>query len=441
MDKRNTVNGGFSRRDFLKTSAAASAAVIAATAPKAYAAGSETLKIALIGCGGRGNGAVGNCKKAAEMLGMKVQVVACADPQADRAKSFGAGNNVPQEMIFTGFDGYRKVCASDAEYVILATSPNFRPLHLEACVKAGKHVFMEKPVAVDPQGIRRVIAAGELAKKKGLGIVAGTQRRHQKSYLECASKVQQGAIGRIMSAKIWWCGNVPWIKQQSPGESDALYLAKNWLNIFEMSGDHITEQHVHNIDVANWYIGRPPVQCLGFGGRARRITGNSFDFFSIDFDYGDDVMVQSMCRQVASCYNRVAEYFVGTNGNTWGGGNPKMINNVDCKVPEFKDGNPYDIEHYDNLVGIREGKPLNEAKQVAESTMGAIMGRMSAYTGQLIRWSDVMTNEKSPFYNYKCTPAAEDFENGGVVKPVENDYPVPGKPDQRFMNIPGYRQT
>ncbi|NLH17711.1 MAG: Gfo/Idh/MocA family oxidoreductase [Phycisphaerae bacterium] len=413
-----------SRRDFLKVSAASMAALSISPAGL-YAAGDDEIKVGLIGCGGRGSGALENFIEGAKMAGVKVKVVALADPQKDRVQGQAKKYGVPAEMASSAFDGYKKVVASDAQYVILGTSPNFRPVHLEAAIDAGKHVFMEKPVAVDPQGCRRIIAAGEKAKEKKLGIVAGTQRRHQKNYRETAAAIEQGAIGQIMGGRVWWCGGALWKTDRRPGESDAMYMVRNWVSFTEMSGDHIVEQHVHNLDVANWFIGRTPKQALGFGGRARRKTGNQFDFFSVDYDYGDDLTIHSMCRQINGTHGPVAESLVGTNGTA--GDNIKMINKKNLDIPKFPDGNPYVIEHFDLITSIREGKPLNEAKNVAESTLTAIMGRISAYTGQYVRWSDLMTNQNSPYYNLKLSPAAEDFEAGDVKAPADDVAPVPGK--------------
>ncbi|MBN1126747.1 MAG: Gfo/Idh/MocA family oxidoreductase [Sedimentisphaerales bacterium] len=417
-----------SRRDFLKVSAAAvPVAAMAVNSAGLYAAGDDVIKVALIGAGGRGSGALDNFIEGAKWHGLNVKVVAIAEVQKDRAEGNAKKHNVPMENVFTDFSGYKKVMATDAEYCVIATSPNFRPVHLEAAIQAGKNVFMEKPVAVDPQGARRIIAAGELAKQKGLGIVAGTQRRHEKPYRETADKVAQGALGRILSARVWWCGGRLWFREQG-NDSDAMYMVKNWVSFTEMSGDHIVEQHVHNLDVANWFIGRPPVSAMGFGGRARRKTGNQFDFFSIDYDYGDDVTVHSMCRQVTGCYDRVSEHFVGTNGSTWGnGGGFKMQSPKSVDVGRYREGNPYVVEHYDLIQSVREGKPLNEAKNVGEATMTAIMGRISAYTGQLVRWSDVMANQNSPFYNLMCSPSAEDFEAGPVTAPPDDVVAIPGR--------------
>jgi predicted dehydrogenase len=416
-----------SRRHFIRSSAAAGVAMqVAAAWGQDKAA--PRLRAGLIGAGGRGNGAVNDCLEAAKTLGLDLRVVAVADAMEDRAKGAGKRLGVPPERCFWGFDAYRKVMETEAEVVIIATSPNFRPIHLEAAVEAGKHVFMEKPVAVDPPGARRVIAAGEEAKAKGLGIVAGTQRRHQQGYLVNQFLVSQGAIGKIVSANVSWCGGKLWYQTRKPGESDASYMVRNWVSFTEMSGDHIVEQHVHNLDIANWYLGRPPSSAIGFGGRARRQTGNQFDFFSIDFDYGEEAHVHSMCRQVDGCYNAVREFFVGTEGSMWGAGKVTSTNGKEIKVPEFQvHGNPYVEEHVALLRGILESKPLNEAQAVAEATMAAIMGRIAAYTGQLVRWSDLMTKQDSPLFGLTLKPTAEDFEKGDVAAPPDDVVAVPGQ--------------
>jgi myo-inositol 2-dehydrogenase/D-chiro-inositol 1-dehydrogenase len=285
---------------------------------------------------------------------------------------------------------------------------------------------MEKPVGVDPQGCRRVIAAGEKAKEKKLGIVAGTQRRHQKDYRETFAALQQGAIGPIVGGRIWWCQGALWKADRRPDESGAMYMVRNWVSFTEMSGDHIVEQHVHNIDVANWFIGRTPKQAVGFGGRARRKTGNQYDFFSVDYDYEDGLTIHSMCRQINGTNDRVSEGLVGTNGST-AGGSFKMTNKKNLDIPKYPDGNSQVIEHFDLITSVREGKPLNEAQNVAESTLTAIMGRIAAYTGQTVRWSDLTTSKDSQFYNLKLSPSAEDFEKGDVKAPADEVAPIPGK--------------
>jgi myo-inositol 2-dehydrogenase / D-chiro-inositol 1-dehydrogenase len=414
------------RRDIIKT-ASVSAAVLASGSSKLFAAGHEELKIALVGCGGRGNGALKDHIAAAESVGTNVKIVALADFFLEKAKATAKEHGVSEDICYGGASGYKKVMSSGADVVLLVTPPNFRPLHLEAAVEAGMHVFMEKPVAVDAPGARRIIAAGEKAKAAGLSIVAGTQRRHQGDYLRTYDLVQKGAIGEIKGGEVYWCGEKLWHRDRNEGESDASYLVRNWVNFTEMSGDHIVEQHVHNIDVANWFIGRLPVAALGFGSRSRRVTGNQYDSFSVDFDYGDGVHIHSMCRQINGCYNRVAEHFVGTKGDTWASNAPKDIDPA-IKPAEIKTHeNPYVQEHIDLLNAVKSGKPINEAYNVAASTMCGIMGRISAYTGQMVRMSDLMTNEQSPFYSMSLKLTAEDFETGNVFTPQEETAPLPGE--------------
>ncbi len=413
-----------SRRTFLASSAASAAF---AAVPLMGAASRRRIKIALIGCGGRGTGATTNCIEAGKTLGTEVRVVAVADVFEARARHAAERFGVPPERRFHGFSAYHNVLETEADVVLLATPPNFRPVHFEAAVNAGKHVFMEKPVAVDPPGIRRIIATGEAARKKGLSVVAGTQRRHQGTYLRNTYLAAHGAIGDIVAGNVYWCGGRLWYKARLPNEPDALYMVRNWVSFTEMSGDHIVEQHVHNLDVANWFIGRHPVAALGFGGRARRKTGDQYDFFSVDYDYGDGVHIHSMCRQINRCYGAVREFFVGTAGTMWGGGKVQAARDKKIAVPEFKvHGNPYVEEHRALLRSILEGKPVNEATHVAESTLTGIMGRISAYTGQLVRWSDCMTNPKGRWYNLALKPTADDFERGPVTAPADDVAPLPG---------------
>jgi myo-inositol 2-dehydrogenase/D-chiro-inositol 1-dehydrogenase len=419
------------RRDFIKTSATGMAAVLAGKNVIFAASAKRRLKVALLGCGGRGTGALGNCMEAAKQIeGLELEVVGLADWFRSRTQRAAETYNVPPSRCFEGADAYKKLLETDADVVLMATPPNFRPVHFEAAINAGKHVFMEKPVAVDPPGGRKIIEAGELAKTKGLGVVAGTQRRHQTNYRRTAYAVQQGAIGKIRGGCIWWCGGELWYQTRNPGESDADYMVRNWVSFTEMSGDHIVEQHVHNIDVANWFIGHPPVRALGFGGRARRKTGNQFDFHSVQLDYADDLHLHSMCRQINGCYNRVSEHFIGSEGSTWGDGSD-MDTSKSIEVPDFSGHrDPYVQEHIDLLKSILDEKPLNEARNVAESTLTAIMGRIATYTGQMVRWSDLM-NEGGQWYNLTLKPTATDFETGDVVAPPDDVAPVPGRERQR----------
>jgi predicted dehydrogenase len=236
-------------------------------------------------------------------------------------------------------------------------------------------------------------------------------------------------VGQILGGTVSWLGGRLWYKTRNPGESDASYMTRNWVSFAEMSGDHIVEQHVHNIDVANWFLGSPPIAALGFGGRARRETGNQFDFFSVDYTYPDGVHIHSMCRQVNGCYSRVGELFRTTKGTMFGAGKMKLTEGGTFafakEYPEHE--GPYVQEHVDMLDSIVKGEPMNEAQVVAEATMAGIMGRISAYTGQLVRWSDVMQNKRSAYYDLTMSPAALDFETGNVTAPQDDVVPVPGK--------------
>lgn len=410
----------------MKTAATsvAAAGTLMSTAGAA-AAKNRKVKVATIGCGGRSNRDIPNFVKACEMLGLEAEFVALADAFEDKAFEQADKYGVSRDKCIVGWDSYQKVAESDADFVMLITPPSFRPLHFDTLVDAGKHVLMQKPVAVDAPGCRRVVAAGERAKKKGLAILAGTQRRHTISYMENAAKIQNGAIGEILGGTVSWNGSVPWIWERQKGWSDADYLARNWLNWSEMSGDHLGEQHVHNIDVANWFLGRTPVSVVGFGGRARRETGNNYDFFSLDLDYGDGVHIHSQCRQISGAYSRVGEFFRGSEGEVNGGG--KLVGK-DVSIPKFdvmdKDGNVQELINW--VKSARNGEPINEARQIAESTAVAIMGRYAAYTGDFIRFRDLMENTESPYYDLKVAVQAEDFEKGSVVLPEENVVPIPG---------------
>jgi len=426
MNKQSVEKAGsLSRRDFMKTTAAGTAAILAGKNIIFAAPAKRKLKVALLGCGGRGNGALGNCMEAAKYIdGLELEVVATADWFKQKAESAGDRYQLDPSKCFGGGNAYKKLLETNVDVVLMAPSPNFRPQHFEATIKAGKHVFMEKPVAVDPPGARKVIEAGELAKKKGLGVVAGTQRRHQANYRRTQYVVANGAIGKIVGGCIWWCGGALWYKTKDPNESDADYMVRNWVSFTEMSGDHIVEQHVHNLDVANWYIGHPPDNALGFGGRARRKTGNQFDFHSVDYDYGDGVHIHSMCRQINGTDGGVREFFRGTDGQTMGGGGLK---GKEIKPPDFPDRNAYVQEHVDLLESILKNEPLNEARNVAESTLTAIMGRISTYTGKLVRWKDLTENTGSSWYNLTLTPTAADFETSEVVAPPDDIVPIPGR--------------
>ena len=389
MDSKTTSSVG--RRHFVKAAAAAS--VAAAFPPRfhVFAAGSDAIKVGVIGCGGRGTGAAIDCLKADP----GVEIVALGDLVPDRVATslaqlkaeFPDRVDVPAERQFTGFDNHRGVCAlPEVSLIVTAAPPGFRPLHFKAAVEAGKHVFMEKPVAVDPVGVRSVLASAELARQKNLAVVAGTQRRHQARYLEMMTRIQDGQIGEIVAAQCYWNMGDLWVKERTADMSEMEWQCRNWLYFTWLSGDHIVEQHVHNIDVINWAMGALPKNVMGMGGRQARTGpqfGNIFDHFAVEFEYPNGVRVTSMCRQTKGAAERVEERIVGTRGVAWSEG---KITGEQPWTFTADEPSPYVQEHIDLVASIRGGTPLNEGRQIAESTLCAIIGRMSAYTGRAISW-------------------------------------------------------
>ncbi len=404
-----------SRRSFLRASAAAAAAGVfgvgcAATAaqrrgPIVLPSGGrpERIRVGVIGCGGRGIGAARDCVKAAE--GVEIAALGDLFPHRleearEKLTDLGEAFRVSEQHCFTGFDSYQGVLACDIDLVILATPPAFRPMHLKAAVEAGKHVFMEKPAGVDPVGIRSVLESSERATARGLAIVAGTQRRHQPHYIEAMRRIHEGAIGRVVAAQCYWNQGGLWVVKREPGWSDMEWQCRNWLYFTWLSGDHIVEQHVHNIDVVNWALRAVPVRCAGMGGRQSRTGaefGNIFDHFSVEFEYPGEIRVLSMCRQVDGTSERIAERFVGTRGVALTTPSTAIIR-TGKREWRFDDGgqpvNPFVQEHVDLIQSIRAGAPLNEGRQLAESTLAAIMGRMSAYTGRELSWNWVLNSSQ-----------------------------------------------
>lgn len=363
------------------------------------------LRAGLIGAGHRGTGAALNFISA----GRDLEVVALADVFQDkidecRARFKQYELDIPEENCFTGFDGYKRLLETDIDVVLLATPPKFRPEHFAAAIRAKKHVFMEKPVAVDPLGIRSVLSTAQKAEPFGLCVVTGTQRRHQKDYIDTYVRVANGDIGEIVAAKAYWNQAHVWFRQREEGWSDMEYMIRNWNNFIWLSGDHILDTHVHNIDVINWFTGKLPNAAIGYGGRHRRVTGDQYDFFSIDFDYGNGLSSHSMCRQIDSCANGVGEVIVGTKGYT---NCQNRIYNLDGSVkwkyeyPLDENGeqmttlkiSEYIQEHIDLVTAIRTGQYINEAEQTANSNLTAIMGRTAAYTGNRITWEEILKSD------------------------------------------------
>src|SRR4051794_13337600 len=402
MKNQPPSEGGQSRRDFLKTTTAAAGAALTTTVLPAggvYAAGSDLIRVGLIGCGGRGSGAAENVLRSAR----NVIVTALGDAFQDRLegcrnrltalaredegiKELGNKVDLPEGRCFVGLDAYKKVLDSGVNYVILATPPGFRPQHLEAAVAAGKNIFTEKPVAVDGTGIRKVLAAYEEAHKRKLGIAAGTQRRHQLGYLETMKRIHDGAIGDLVGGRGYCMQGILWRVSRSKGMTDLQWQLRNWYNFTWLSGDHIVEQHVHNIDVINWGFRTHPVRAVGMGYRTRTDPnyGHIYDFFAIDYEFPHGIHTLSMCRQINGCENNVSEALVGTKGMCQVNAHTINGKRVVSRLKDRQATNPYVQEHTDLIESIRSGKPNNELKNVAESTLTAIMGRMSAYTGQAV---------------------------------------------------------
>jgi predicted dehydrogenase len=458
MFTNHTDQSADSRREFLKTSASAVAAtgLLSALAPPVHAANSDTIKVALIGCGSRGAGAAVQALSTSGPVKLWAMADAFSDrlenclrnverelggePTGRRAsrrarrKAGGASDkiDVPKERQFVGLDAYRKAIDS-VDVVLLAEPPGYRPKHFEHAIRAGKHVFMEKPVATDPAGIRRVLAAAEEAKRKNLKVGVGLQRRHQPSYLEAIQKIRDGEIGDLVTLRCYWNGGPPAKTAFPRGDlSELEYQVRNWYFFSWLSGDHICEQHVHNIDVCNWIKQGHPTEAQGMGGRQVRTGkeyGNIFDHHCVEFTYADGTKMFSQCRQIPGCANRVAESAHGTKGvMTTDGTHAELF--VDDKrtwrVSGGKSGyanNAYQAEHDALFDAIRNDKPYNEAEYAALSTMTAIMGRMATYSGKIVTWDEAFLSS---------TPITSDAESWDAKAPIE-----PGSNGYYAVAVPG----
>ena len=375
----------------------ASAAVTPQTAPERStpkAPDGPLLKAGLIGCGGRGRGAAENFLDA----GPNLQIVALADVFADRVGDARAllkkrrGQDIAESQCFTGFDAYQKLIASGVDVVLHATPPHFRPMHMAAVVDAGKHLFMEKPVSVDVPGALAVMQTAERAATKGLSVMTGTQLRRELVRMEVQKRVRGGDIGDITSVRAIRNQGALWYRVPQAGWSDMEYMIRDWVNWAWLSGDIIVEQHIHHLDAMLWILGKPPVKATGMGARARRKTGDQFDFFSIDYEYDGGVHMHSTIRQLNGCANERQEVIVGTKGSASLDG---VIYDLSGR-PVWKYSGPQNDalvqEHVDWVTAIRSGKPVNTAKDTAHSTLMAIMGRDSAYAGKAITWKDLMAS-------------------------------------------------
>jgi myo-inositol 2-dehydrogenase/D-chiro-inositol 1-dehydrogenase len=416
MNEQNPNSQGIvTRRSFLKKSSAAVAGAAFANLAverMAHAAGNDELKLALIGCGGRGSGAAFQALNT-HKLG-PVKLVAMADAFEDRLKSsldglkkqHGDRVDVPPDRQFIGFDAYKKAIAL-ADVVILATPPGFRPMQFEEAVKQGKNIFTEKPVGTDPAGIRRFLAAAEESKKKGLKVGVGLQRHHQIGYLETIKRLHDGMIGDVTALRVYWNGNTPWVhpradleKQYGRKLTEMEYQMRNWYYFVWLCGDHINEQHIHNIDVGNWVKGKYPVRANGMGGvqvRKGKDYGEIFDHHAVEFIYDDDSRMYSQCRHIVGCWNSVSEHAHGTKGQANISGYQITAGTDRWRHRGQDDPDPYQQEHDDLFDAIRNNKAHNEAHNGAMSTMTAILGRMCTYSGKEISMEDALKSEVTYF--------------------------------------------
>jgi myo-inositol 2-dehydrogenase / D-chiro-inositol 1-dehydrogenase len=396
------------RREFIKTSTAAvvggSLVGSLGVARSAHAGSDDTIKIGLIGCGGRGTGAI----RDAMSTDHKVKLVAMGDAFQDRLSgslnniqkegNFSSKIDVPKDRQFVGFDAYKKVLEAGVDLVILATPPGFRPIHFAAAVEAGKNIFMEKPVAIDAPGVRMVLESAKKAKEKGLGVGVGLQRRHQKGYVETIQRLQDGAIGDIVTTRAYWNGAGVWVNPRKPGQSEMEYQMRNWYYFNWLCGDHIVEQHIHNLDVINWLKGGYPVRGQGMGGRQVRTGadyGEIYDHHAVEFEYADGSRLFSYCRHIPNCWDSVSEHAQGTKGVADIGGYRIDSKGGDKWRYTGDKKNPYVVEHHDLIASILSGKPYNEAEYGALSTMTAIFGRMCTYSGKMLNWEEALNSQIS----------------------------------------------
>ena len=386
----------------------------------------KELKVGVIGCGGRGSGAVEDLLNAAD----GIKVTALGDVFADRLTGLRENlktkwnQEVPEDHCFTGFDAYQKVIDAGVDMVIIATPPAFRPIQFQYATEKGVHSFLEKPIAVDPKGYRTIMATAKQAQAKGLSVITGTQRHHERRYVEANKQIQAGLIGEITGGNVYWNQGMLWYREREAGWSDMEWNIRDWVNWTWLSGDHIVEQHVHNIDVFLWMSGLKPATATSFGARHRRVTGDQFDMFSTDFVLENGIHLHSMCRQINGCSNKISEYIQGTKGS-WDSetneikdlqGNVLWKYNEEAANQEFKQHDPYVLEHVDWVNHIRKGTAHEEATECATSCMAAIMAREAAYTGATTTW-DEMTQSPLDLMPEKLELGPLDLASYTVKKP------------------------
>lgn len=450
MNKNNTLN----RRDFLKSSAAGTLGAVTVSFPSvltscsggnngsdaklidvevpeilASAPDGKPLKAGLVGCGGRGTGAALNFISA----GTGLTITALGDVFQDkldkcREELAKNGLEIADENCFVGFDAYQKVIDSGVDVVLLCTPPVFRPTHFEYAIKNNKHCFIEKPCAVDPVGAKRMLVAEKLAAQKGLSVISGTIRRSQKDCIETYRRVAGGAIGDIVSAHVSRLGGALWFIKRQPGWTDMEYMLRNWVNFNWTSGDFIVEQFIHEIDMMTWFMGeKRPVRAEAIGGRQRRYTGDMYDMISVEYVYEDGLRAHCTSRQIGGCDYNHSVMVYGTKGYT---NCFDTIYNLDGSIawkypkpnPEDADQSmavpdPYRQEHVRLVTAIRTNKPVNDVAQHVQSTIMAMMGRESAYTGKFVTWDEMVAS------SMELGPKTYEF---GPVPDIKEEIPLAG---------------
>ena len=427
-----------SRRGFLKgTTAAVAGASLAgnlSVARSAHAAGNEVIKVGLIGCGGRGTGAViqmMNADKGVKLIAMADAFQHRIDGSIASVKKDHPDKLDLGDRVFTGLDAYEKLLATDVELVAIATPPGFRPQQYSAAIDAGKHVFMEKPCCVDGPGYLKLMKANELADKKELFVGVGLQRRHEPQYMETIQRIHEGAIGKVMFTRVYWNGGGIWNRsrqelanrlQREPTELE--YQVHNWYHFAWLSGDNISEQHIHNIDVSNWVMkDEPPVEANGMGGCTARYlgdlkgTGQIFDHHFVEFTYADGTKMYSQCRHMKNCFNSVSEAAHGTLGTSNCNG---RIEGENAWKFAGKNLPGHQQEQTDLIAAIRAGNRYNEGYYGAKSSMTAALGRLANYSGKVVKWDDAVNKGFSEFPESMAWNA-----EAPVKKDANGDYPIP----------------
>lgn len=429
-----------SRREFVQKTAIATGSLIVAPVGADVMArvnGEKKLKLSLVGCGGRGSGAVVQALTADD----NVELVSMADIFVDRIEKSLKGIqdhfegkkkiNVKEKHIFIGFDAYKKAIDM-ADVVILSTPPGFRPYHFEYAIANDTHVFMEKPLATDSFGVRKVLKTAKIAKEKKLNVVVGLQRRYESKYIQLKYQIDSGVIGKIRAGQVYWNGAGVWVSKRESNQTELEYQMRNWYYFNWLCGDHIVEQHIHNIDVANWFINEFPVSAQGMGGREVRKGkdhGEIFDHHFVEFKYASGATISSQCRHQPGTHRQVNELLVGTKGKV-NITNKGVIDiedhdgNIIHTYDGRKDESPYQIEHNRLFKSIRDGGHLNDTEYGAKSTMSAILGRMATYSGKLVTWDEAMNA------NDNMIPENPSWDSNPPVMPDKNGMykiPVPGE--------------